>query len=61
MLFIVWIFLPATIIPGMYRMLYEKYSPDENYKVRVFCGGIISPLSIYMFLKGKNYFFYSLR
>ncbi|MDF7681861.1 DUF6201 family protein [Enterobacteriaceae bacterium ESL0689] len=38
-------------------MLYEKYSPDKNYKVRVFYGGIISPVSLYKYLAAKNYFF----
>ncbi|HDG7833161.1 TPA: hypothetical protein PCJ90_001226 [Klebsiella quasipneumoniae] len=56
-LMVAWIILPSTIIPSSYSKAFEINSPDNEYKVIVYHGGIISPMSLYKYLKDENYFF----
>ncbi|ECC1758312.1 hypothetical protein FNH52_22445, partial [Salmonella enterica subsp. arizonae] len=50
-LMVVWIILPSTTIPYSYSKVFEINSPDNKYKVIVYHGGIISPMSLYKYLK----------
>lgn len=56
-LMVAWIILPSTIIPSSYTKVFELNSPDNKYKVIVYHGGIISPMSLYKYLKDEDYFF----
>ncbi|MBF1962015.1 DUF6201 family protein [Enterobacter hormaechei] len=56
-LMVAWIILPSTIIPSTYSKVFELNSPDNKYKVIVYHGGIISPMSLYKYLKDEDYFF----
>lgn len=56
-LMVTWVILPSTIIPASYSKVYELYSPDKNYKVIIYHGKIISPMSLYKYLKDEDYFF----
>ncbi|WND07845.1 DUF6201 family protein [Klebsiella pasteurii] len=60
-LLVAWIILPSTIIPSSYSKVFEINSPDNEYKVIVYHGGIISPMSLYKYLKDEDYFFHYLQ
>ncbi|WP_410216060.1 DUF6201 family protein [Klebsiella variicola] len=57
LLMVAWIILPSTIIPSSYSKVFDINSPDNKYKVIVYHGGIISPMSLYKYLKDEDYFF----
>lgn len=51
-----WFILPSTIIPSSYSKIYEINSPGNKYKVIIYHGRIISPMSLYNYLKDEGYF-----
>ncbi|MFJ5982988.1 hypothetical protein ACIQCX_18915 [Enterobacter cancerogenus] len=49
-LMVAWIFLPSIIIPSSYSKVFQIDGPDNKYKVIIYHGGIISPMSLYKYL-----------
>ncbi|WP_197057116.1 DUF6201 family protein [Leclercia adecarboxylata] len=49
-LIVAWFILPSTIIPSSYSKVYELNSPNNKYKIIVYHGGIISPMSLYKYI-----------
>jgi len=56
-LLIVWIFLPSTLFINEKTKVFDIVSPDKKYKVEIYHTRIISPLSLYKYLKDEDYYF----
>jgi hypothetical protein len=57
LLFIAWIFFPSTIIRTTYTKIFQEISPDMKYKVVVYRIKILSPMSLFKYIKDEDYFF----
>ncbi|MCM7511791.1 DUF6201 family protein [Enterobacter hormaechei] len=57
LLLIAWVFLPSALFVNEKTKVFAVISPDEKYKVNVYIAKIISPFSLYKYLKGENYCF----
>lgn len=57
LLVVAWTLFPSTILSGTYSKVFESYSPDKQYKVVIYLSKVLSPMSLYKYLKNENYFF----
>lgn len=56
-LFIGWVFLPATLFIKDESKAFEITDSSKSFKVIVYHLGVISPLSLYKYLKDEDYYF----
>ncbi|MCT9845954.1 DUF6201 family protein [Leclercia tamurae] len=57
LLLITWVFLPSTFFINEKTKVFDIVSPDKKYKVNIYHTKIISPLSLYKYLKDEDYYF----
>lgn len=57
LLLISWAFLPSTLFINEKTKVFDIVSPDKQYKVNIYHAKIISPLSLYKYLKDEDYYF----
>jgi len=57
LLLITWFFLPSTLFVNEKTKRFDMVSPDGKYKVDIYHAKIISPLSLYKYLKDEDYYF----
>ncbi|EBS7636604.1 hypothetical protein CDR68_23205 [Salmonella enterica] len=57
MILFIWMFLPSTLFIDNEISVFDVISPDKKFKVAVYHTRIISPYSLYKFLKNQDYYF----
>lgn len=56
-LLLLWFFLPSTLFINDNDKLFARVSPDKEFTTVVYKTKIISPYSLYKFLKNEDYYF----